>query len=625
MKYSSNTLLLLLALLFVVSGCFQQETDLKKSSTLYWIEDPSGALSLDEVLSQNLSTQWDQGQQRYPNFGFTESVIWLNLPVENLKNKQSPMLIEVAFPLHDSIDVYFLDRNKVVAEYHTGDKFPFAERPLNHRNFLFPLTLSPKQKLRAIVRIQSSDALYLPVKVWESNDFYAQDQQQILILGVFFGFLTIMLVYNLFLYFSTGYRSYFYYVLFTASIIYLQLVQKGFGYQYLWSNAPFFNLISVPLANYVALLTSLVFILIFLNLNKVEHPKTILTFKLLICAAGQGVIWTGSILFTNTLLTSYDILVLLTVVVITITTLSVLVVLLNLAFRGHRSAQIILLAWTVFIVGVALFALGRFGIVISMLITENAILIGSTLEATLISLGLATHIKKERDARMRAQDALLALKEKTTQQLEEQVKVRTYRLESAMKDLTSANQKLDNLSRIDGLTGLSNRRNFDQELNEAWLSCTRSKRPISLLMADIDHFKMINDTYGHLFGDQCLIKVAIILKKCVSRPRDLAARFGGEEFIIMLPNTNDEGAVSIAESIREGIDQLRVMHEFESIQFTISIGVATVVPTAETSFIDLNEYADQALYVAKETGRNRVVSSNKMVNSADDNSTVIGC
>lgn len=154
MKYSSNTLLLLLALLFVLSGCFHQETDLKKSSPLYWIEDTSGTLSFDEVRNKDLSTQWDQGQQRYPNFGFTESVIWLNLPVENLKYGQSSKLIEVAFPLHDSIDVYFLDQNKVVAEYHAGDKFPFSERPLNHRNFLFPLTLSSKQKLRAIVRIQ---------------------------------------------------------------------------------------------------------------------------------------------------------------------------------------------------------------------------------------------------------------------------------------------------------------------------------------------------------------------------------------------------------------------------------------------------------------------------------------
>ena len=608
MKYLSNTLPLLLALLFLLCGCFQQESNLEKSPTLSWIEDKSGTMTFEEVLKKDLSTEWDHGEVRYPNFGFTKSAVWLSLPFENLQNSHSPKLIEVAFPLHDSIEVYFLDQNKVIKEYHTGDQFSFSERPLKHRNFLFPLTLAPKQKLRALIRIQSTDTLYLPVKVWESNDFFAQDQNEILILGLFFGFLMIMLVYNLFLYFSTGRSSYIYYVFFTASIIFLQLTQKGFGYQYIWSSAPFFNYISVPLTNFAALLTSLVFIINFLNLDKTVHPKTILTFKLLIGVVAQGVIWTGSILITNTLLISYDILLLSTVAVIVFATVVVMVMLLNLACRGHKAAQIISLAWTVLIVGSALFALGRFGISMSMLFTENAMLIGSTLEATLISLGLATHIKKEREARMNAQDRLLDLKEITTQQLEEQVQERTQKLETAMQNLTEANQQLDNLSRVDSLTELSNRRNFDQEFNESWLSCARSKHPISLLMADIDQFKMINDAYGHLFGDQCLIKVGEVLKKCVNRPRDLAARFGGEEFIIMLPNTSGEGAALVAESIRHGIEELSLYHEDKEIKFTISIGISTIIPSAKTSFIDLNENADQALYLAKKGGRNRSVA-----------------
>jgi diguanylate cyclase len=132
---------------------------------------------------------------------------------------------------------------------------------------------------------------------------------------------------------------------------------------------------------------------------------------------------------------------------------------------------------------------------------------------------------------------------------------------------------------------------------------------MSLMMADIDHFKKINDTYGHLFGDQCLMKVAGILKKCVTNPDDLAARFGGEEFIIMLPNTDSKTAASIAELIRKNIEKLRMNHEGEQIKFTISIGVATIVPTRIINSSDLNERADQALYLAKEAGRNRVVAA----------------
>jgi len=255
-----------------------------------------------------------------------------------------------------------------------------------------------------------------------------------------------------------------------------------------------------------------------------------------------------------------------------------------------------------------------------MVFTENAMLIGATFEAALISFALARHIKDEREARMlaqelalsnerktrEAQNSLLKLQERTTQQLEDEVKERTQKLEVAMKSLTIANHKLDSLSRLDALTGLSNRRNFDQEFNEEWLICSEQKQPMSLLMADIDHFKNLNDTYGHLFGDQCLIKVAEILKSCVYQPKHLAARFGGEEFIIMLPNTDSKAAALIAELIRFEIEKLRVSFQGQQVFFTISIGVSSIIPSPATSFIDLNENADQALYQAKEGGRNRV-------------------
>jgi len=117
---------------------------------------------------------------------------------------------------------------------------------------------------------------------------------------------------------------------------------------------------------------------------------------------------------------------------------------------------------------------------------------------------------------------------------------------------------------------------------------------------------MLNDTYGHLFGDQCLIKVAEVLNRCVNRPRDLAARFGGEEFIIMLPNTDASGAFAIAEDVRQNIENIRLYHEEIQVKFTISIGISTMIPSEKASFIDLNENADQALYSAKEGGRNKV-------------------
>lgn len=622
-KRHNYALLLLLVLMFGLSGCFQQDTENKHSSSMYWIEDKSGTLAFADIRHKDLASQWNQAQQRLPNFGFTDSVIWLSLPFENTKHEQTPMLLEVAFPLHDSIDVYLLDKDEVVSEFHSGDQRAFSDRPLNHRNFLFPNTVPANTKLRAIVRVQTTDSMYLPVKVWESNAFFTKDQQEVLFLGLFFGFLSIMLIYNLFLYSSTRHNSYLYYSWCTASILYLQLTQKSLGYQYLWPENAFFNHMSVPISSLMTIATSSFFILKFLDLDEKQHKKTMATFNSFIYSALLGVIWVVLILYAEIAFIPYSAIVLATAGIGGVATIVVMAVLINLSLKGNRSAQILSVAWLSLLAGSLVFVLGRLGVPLPMALTENAMLIGSALEVALISFALARHIKSEREARMlaqelalanerksrEAQNSLLKLREKTTQQLEWEVRERTRKLETAMQNLTLANHKLDNLSRMDSLTGLSNRRNFDQEFNEEWLTCSEQKQPMSLLMADIDHFKNINDTYGHLFGDQCLIKVAEILKRSMHQPKNLAARFGGEEFIIMLPNTDAKSAGLIAELIRSDIEKLRMGYQGQKVSFTISIGISTITPSPQISFVDLNERADQALYLAKEGGRNRVVIS----------------
>jgi len=227
----NSTLPILLALLFLLSGCVQEGNS--KASVIHWIEDVSGSMTIDEVLTKELATDWKLTPHKNFNLGFTDSTVWVSLPFENTKNVQTSMLLEIAFALHDSVDVYLLDGEEIVKTFHTGDLRPFAERPIDHRNFLFPHIVRANGKLRAIVRIKTTDTMYLPIKVWEGDEFLAQDQKEVLLLGLFFGFLSIMLVYNLFLYFSTREKNYLYYFFCTSSILYLQLTQKGLGYQYL--------------------------------------------------------------------------------------------------------------------------------------------------------------------------------------------------------------------------------------------------------------------------------------------------------------------------------------------------------------------------------------------------------
>lgn len=177
-------------------------------------------------------------------------------------------------------------------------------------------------------------------------------------------------------------------------------------------------------------------------------------------------------------------------------------------------------------------------------------------------------------------------------------------------ELVRQRRILHNLSTLDGLTGLANRRRFDQYLDEQWAFAIRTAQPISLIMCDIDFFKRFNDCYGHLEGDECLKRVADFFRTSLPRQSDLVARWGGEEFCCVLPATGENGAVGVAEALRRGILNLEIPHGDSDAadRVSISLGVVTLVPRPHEQVIMLVEAADEALYRAKALGRNQVVS-----------------
>ena len=181
-------------------------------------------------------------------------------------------------------------------------------------------------------------------------------------------------------------------------------------------------------------------------------------------------------------------------------------------------------------------------------------------------------------------------------------------LRLSQRRLAESNLQLQRLASVDGLTGIVNRRYFDERLEEEWLRAARAKDWLTLVMVDIDHFKAFNDHYGHLAGDDCLKAVAKALIEVLRRPADLVARFGGEEFVIVLPGTSPEGAELVAEKVRRCVEGLNIPHAFSSAgdRVTASVGVATVVPTNRLEPTSLLAEADAALYQAKGAGRNRI-------------------
>jgi diguanylate cyclase (GGDEF)-like protein/PAS domain S-box-containing protein len=181
----------------------------------------------------------------------------------------------------------------------------------------------------------------------------------------------------------------------------------------------------------------------------------------------------------------------------------------------------------------------------------------------------------------------------------------------AEQQLIDLQKQLEEYSYQDGLTGVANRRMFDSMLEVEWASAQRTGEPLSLILLDIDYFKQYNDHYGHIQGDDCLKSVGQALKNAAIRPRDFVARFGGEEFVLILPATDEPAARQVAERCRKLIRERCIPHEKSAIAslLTISLGVGTVIPGQQDLPLPFIEAVDRLLYQAKQRGRNRLESA----------------
>ncbi len=182
-----------------------------------------------------------------------------------------------------------------------------------------------------------------------------------------------------------------------------------------------------------------------------------------------------------------------------------------------------------------------------------------------------------------------------------------------VRDITARKKlelELNHLATIDGLTGIANRRSFQETIVKEWQRCQREKQPLSLILFDLDYFKLYNDFYGHQAGDNCLKQVAQAAKKVINRPYDLIARYGGEEFVILLPHTNQQGAILIAELTQQAICKIAIPHERSQVSSIVSatMGIASIIPSSENSPDALIAMADKALYIAKQEGRDRAIA-----------------
>ena len=552
------------------------------------LEDPSGQLTLTEVAQAG--HPWRQQTSPDPNFGYSRSAFWLRVELVNEHVPQRDWVLGMRYPLLDYLDVYVVPPRGAVSHHATGDRRAFDSRPIDDRNFFFAFQLPPGERVTLYLRVQGQGSLQAPLVLTTPAAWQQTIGHEHVLQGMYAGALLAMLVYNLLLYVSLRTRSYLYYVTYLALFGLTQLVFNGMAFQYLWPDLPDWGNRAAPF---------------FMGLSGwilTQFSRDFLALPTHWPAADRIVratLWIFGSVAVAGLWMDY------TIPIRVGTTASILAPLLHLVVaaemlrRGHRQASYFLAAFGGLLVGVTLAAMQAFSLVKASFLTEYGLQIGSVLEITLLSFALAHRLKLAQEANERLQLAHAA-------ELEDRVQARTADLDQAMHKLTEANTRLQALTVRDTLTGLHNRQFLNERLPDLWRQAQRWHQTLSVLMIDVDHFKQVNDRYGHAAGDEALRLIASTLARHLGRPGDLAVRYGGEEFLAVLPQTNLEGASHIAENLRRSVENLVCRVGQDLIPLTVSIGVAQARPGHTTHRVEeLLHEADQLLYLAKRSGRNR--------------------
>jgi two-component system, sensor histidine kinase LadS len=581
---------------FAADACVSLEKLTSSNSALdkaiRYYEDPSAAHTVKEILGEPVIT-WKSLKETTPSFGFSNSAFWLHFDLCPSGNHLESLVLEVAYPLLDHIQVFGVTGKSVVYQMSSGDSIPFTKRPSQHRNFVFFLPKTHQDVLSVFIRIQTTSAVQVPLRVLTQSDFFWQNQRTLLMQGIYFGIILAMILYNTFLFFSLREYPYLLYVLFTTCYLCFQGVLQGLFQQF------FFD--SVWLQNHTLLIFGYTSIL-FANLFAISFLK-LRTNNPLLCHILHGIGAVSALAAAFSSVLPYEIMVKMMLILAIPSSLLIMSAGFRLWWSGHLPARIFAIAWTTLLVSFVLASFNKFGILPRTIWTEDIMQIGGVLEVILLSIALGERVNEEKRQRILVEQRLAS-------SLEAEVLKRTEELNIALAQLESANAILDQISHTDSLTQIANRRAFDSEMINAYRGARRENQPLALIILDIDHFKSFNDTLGHQAGDKALQEVAGVLAKHATRPGDKVFRYGGEEFAVLLKSTDLGGARVVAERMRLSIAENRIDIDGEMYSVTISGGIAVYDPGTDKQQDGVPDHlihrADKCLYQAKERGRNQI-------------------
>ena len=515
------------------------------------------ALGLDDALARLQAGGFELVRKPVPDFGIGSAPVWLHLALDNDTDKAQQRVLLAGMTWLDRLDVYVVHADGSRYALHTGDELADAPGLAPGLGYALPLQL-PAGRSELLLRVASVDPMALPLALMTPADYEIRRLQTGYFYGAFFGFLLALGAYNMLLFMGTRERSYLYYALALLSILFCNVAYTGHGVGWLWPQSVDFQryviLVSMVVYNIFGLLFASRFLLLAQHLPRTQR---VVNWSMVLAGCGMLLaVALGSQLMAG----------LLAFVNMSAFTAGMFVLGVVSVWRRRPSARYFLFATFFGMLGVGLTALSVWGKIPFGMFTFHAAEIGLVIEATLLALALAQWMRQHREARYQA----------------------------------------ERVARQDALTQLNNRRAFLEAAHPLVDTATRHDRPLSVVMMDIDHFKSINDNYGHKTGDEALVAVANLLKR-MSRSSDVVARWGGEEFILLLPETGLPQAVNHAERLRRAVGELHIPAGDGVLTITASFGIDTRVADMPLEVL-INE-ADMQLYQAKQSGRNRVCSA----------------
>ncbi len=571
----------------------------------YQIDLNKGSVNLVPYVEYNIGNDdpleappiegWSSLTQDFIKLGYDQRVHWFRFGLNNRNPNPTSLYVELDNALLDNVTFYILNNGKVRSVQNLGDNYNFKLRPVLQESFVIPVSLLAGETIEVYIAVQSEGTVNFPLVLWQKEVFQQQENYDRLMAGLFIGIiLAAIFAYVIVYVFSQSHNAILDAFL-MLSLLMITLTMNGYAFHYIWPDYPLMQQHAVFLFSCIAMGCSALLARNYISSVYEQHPLTRsflfiaiasvliipLTFYLsyqwglyLIMAAAIVIcsfhIYSGFWLWKQGVHEDQD---------------------LNLGIA-------VLLATMLFI-AVNSFTQANLPFTNLDLLQLAMLVIVSILSVSMIK----RQIERDTNTTLQINDVDVELTDDLQTQLAEQ----NLELQLTLRELEDRNTELEKINTLDALSGIHNRRHFDKRIQAEIRRSRRELSPLSLIMFDIDHFKSVNDKFGHVAGDEVIRTVAHIAEELLNRSSDEVFRYGGEEFAILLPNTEISGADMLAQKVRENIESASIATSSGNVKCTVSLGVACTGKEHNLSPEQFVECADKALYAAKNQGRNCVV------------------